>query len=86
MSTIYGYEEFLRFVAGEYTQLSTEDASIRYGQVYFNMLWEFRPNIANKIRATKFDPFHKHEVSPETHLFVGDEWEKMNMEVMNSND
>lgn len=86
MSTIYSYDEFLRFVSGEHTQLSTKDASIRYGQTYFNVLWEFRPSIANKIRATKFDPFHKDEVSPETHLYVSDEWEKMNMEVMNKED
>lgn len=86
MSTIYSYEEFLRFVAGEHTQLSTKDASIRYGQTYFNVLWEFRPSIANRIRATKFDPFHRDEVSPETHMFVQDEWDRMNAEAMGSSD
>lgn len=30
----------------------------RIGQAYFNALYGILPEFANKIRATKFDPFH----------------------------
>jgi hypothetical protein len=84
MSTIYNYDEFLLFVAREHKQLSAEDSTIRYGQTYFNCLWEFRPSIASEIRATEMDPFHKSEVSPLTHVHVQGLWEEMNARVMKS--
>jgi hypothetical protein len=84
MSTIYNYDEFLLFVAREHKQLSAEDSTIRYGQTYFNCLWEFRPSIASEIRATEMDPFHKSEVSPLTHVHVQGLWEEMNAKVLKS--
>jgi|694.fasta_scaffold02257_62 hypothetical protein len=84
MSTIYNYDEFLLFVAREHKQLSAEDSTIRYGQTYFNCLWEFRPSIASEIRATEMDPFHKSEVSPLTHVHVQGLWEEMNARVLKS--
>jgi hypothetical protein len=30
----------------------------RAGQTYFNVLYSINPEIANKIRGTKYDPFH----------------------------
>jgi hypothetical protein len=82
MSTIYGYDEFCIFVRQEYDYLKIVDPSVLFGQVYFNCLWEFRPNIANKIRATKYDPFHKEEVHPSIHVHVKDLWDEMNMQVL----
>lgn len=82
MSTIYSYEEFLIFVAQEHDELVAGDPSLRYGQTYFNCLWEFRPSIANAIRATKYDPFHRDEVHPEIHVHVRDLWNDMNAKVL----
>jgi hypothetical protein len=84
MSTIYSYSEFLVFVAGEYRELTQLDPEYRFGQVYFNCLWEFRPTIANQIRATEMDPFHMREVPPLTHVHVQELWDKLNAEVLGS--
>ena len=82
MSTIYSYDEFLVFVAQEHHQLKAGDPTVRLGQTYFNCLWEFRPSIANAIRATKYDPFHKEEVHPDIHVHVNDMWDEMNTKVL----
>ena len=82
MSTIYTYDNFLIFVSEELERLKAGDPTIRYGQVYFNCLYEFRPSIANAIRATKFDPFHREEVHPEIHVHVQDLWDEMNRQVL----
>lgn len=46
----------------------------RFGQYYFNCLHSLRPDLANKIRATKLDPFHKDHVPAETMKFVAEAW------------
>lgn len=33
----------------------------RIGQLAFNVLYESHPNIADKIRGTVYDPFHRDE-------------------------
>lgn len=82
MSTIYTYNEFLHFVDYEMRRLNTDQpGEWRYGQVYFNSLYEFRPSIANTIRATKWDPFHKAEVHPDVHSHVENLWNEMNEKV-----
>ena len=30
----------------------------RSGQAYFNTLYQFRPDLSEKIRGTRLDPFH----------------------------
>lgn len=82
MSTIYSYDDFRSFVGQEYSTLKLEDPTIRFGQVYFNCLWEFRPSIANAIRATEFDPFHKDEVHPSVHVHIEELWNEMNERVL----
>lgn len=82
MSTIYSYDEFLIFVGQEFAELYHADQSVRLGQVYFNCLWEFRPSIANQIRATEYDPFHKDEVHPAIHAHVSLLWDDMNSKVL----
>lgn len=49
-------------------------SGLRYGQHWFNTLYAVRPDIADKIRATKLDPFHKDNVSHETLDFVITNW------------
>lgn len=78
MSTIYTYDQFIVFVGQELERLRKEGGDWRMGQVYFNCLWEFRPEIANKIRATKLDPFHREQIHPDVHTFVENEWLQMN--------
>lgn len=82
MSTIYSYDEFLVFVAQEFSEIHAKDETTRYGQVFFNCLWEFRPSIANQIRATEHDPFHKDGVHPQTHVHIKELWDAMNEEVL----
>lgn len=35
-----------------------ENPSWRKGQTYFNVLFDVRPDISEKIRATNLDPYH----------------------------
>jgi hypothetical protein len=62
------YADFLRLVA------STWPHDLRYGQHWFNVLYCVRPNIANDIRATPLDPFHRDGVSEETQEYVRTHW------------
>lgn len=48
--------------------------SQRFGQLFFNLLNEVRPDIADKIRATDLDPFFSDEVQLETIEFVKNYW------------
>ncbi len=64
------YEHFTKIVS----ETLPKDSEIRYGQHYFNVLNVLRPDIANRIRGTKLDPFHRDVVSPEVELFVSRSW------------
>lgn len=48
---------------------------IRYGQWWFNLLHVIRPTIADKIRGTLRDPFHRDSVPMETSDIVRVLWE-----------
>jgi hypothetical protein len=39
---------------------------LRAGQVFFNLLAERRPDVADSIRGSEFDPFYHEDVSDET--------------------
>jgi hypothetical protein len=74
---IIDYISFVDFLADasiQYEKLRASDQSIRYGQVYFNLLHESRPDIANELRGSSLDPFHRDAVSDETHAFVEYKW------------
>jgi len=68
------FNDFLADASIKYNKLSQEDESIRYGQVYFNLLKESRPDIAEKLRGSVLDPFHRNEVKTEVHAFVEYLW------------
>lgn len=36
----------------------------RLGQAFFNALYEIRPELADSIRATPFDPFYNNDIEP----------------------
>mgnify|MGYP007044129973 CR=1 FL=1 len=42
----------------------------RNGQTHFNVLSDLYPEIAEKVRGTKIDPFHNDKVLPEFLSFV----------------
>lgn len=47
----------------------------RYGQTYFNVLYELRPHLSEKIRATDVDPFYDDRIVPKTKLWLREHWE-----------
>lgn len=67
------YDEFTerlnRLWENEIIQISQ-----RFGQLFFNLLNEVRPDIADKIRATDLDPFFSDEVQLETIEEVKNSW------------
>jgi hypothetical protein len=48
----------------------------RYGQVYFKILSEVRPDIAEHITGTMFDPFYKDELHDKIRDKVRTMWEQ----------
>lgn len=64
------YDKFLQLV--EKYQKSVKDW--RYGQAYFNILSSVRPELAELIRGSMYDPFHKDEVSDQIHTYIKSKW------------
>lgn len=52
-----------------------ENQHLRLGQVYFNTLYALRPDLANKLRGSLHDPFHKTEIPLEAEQLVEREWD-----------
>jgi hypothetical protein len=65
------YEDFMARVDKYYAQFKND---WKYGQTYFNVLTSVRGDIADSIRGTIHDPFHKNEVSKETEKLVKSRW------------
>ena len=65
------YEEFLHevndlhFVMGGHWRL---------GQCYFNQLKARRPDLAEQLRASLYDPYFKEEIHKDTHDWVERKW------------
>lgn len=53
------YEDFEILVRSSFPN----DGDIRYGQHWFNTLYSVKPEIADRIRGTLHDPFHREKVS-----------------------
>jgi len=68
------FNDFLADASIVYEKLKGNGFDHRYGQVYFNLLVEHRPDISEKIRGTMLDPFYKEFVKTETHQFVEKSW------------
>lgn len=67
------YNEFIADVSIKY-ELQPRPRDQRYGQMYFNYLYEIRPDIADTIRGTVNDPFHRDNVPPNVHSLVEKMW------------
>lgn len=65
------YPYFLKVVA----ETLPRELGIRYGQHYFNVLNIIRPRVAEAIRGSALDTFHRSEVSPDVEKFVIESWE-----------
>lgn len=47
---------------------------LRCGQYMCNLLYEVRPDLADRIRGTAIDPFYLDERIPDFLSYVGDNW------------
>jgi hypothetical protein len=50
---------------------------IRLGQLYFNMLINRQPNVANAIRGTIYDPYHRESISRSVEDRVIELWARL---------
>jgi hypothetical protein len=46
----------------------------RSGQAHFNVLYEMRPDLSERIRATTLDPFYNDGLLPDFLVWVRDNW------------
>jgi hypothetical protein len=74
MSKYLSFNDFLADASIQYERQKEAGGDLRYGQVYFNLLFEARPDISEQIRGTMLDPFHKNYVQSEIHRFVESQW------------
>lgn len=67
------YDEFYDEV---YKCYMAQEASMdfRLGQIYFNMLCEVRPKIAEELRGSMLDPFFKERITQVVSDFVRERW------------
>lgn len=76
------YEAFENLVTSLHDHPTNGDK--RLGQVYFNVLKDVRPDIAEHIRGTMFDPFYKDVIHEKVRDKVRTMWEeKPEMQVVN---
>lgn len=68
------FNDFLADASIVYEKLKGDGFNLRYGQVYFNLLFQHRPDISEKMRGTELDPFHFEMVKSETHRLVEKMW------------
>lgn len=73
-TTYLSFNDFLADASITYERMKSSGMQYRYGQVYFNLLFQHRPDISEKIRGTAIDPFYKEIVSSVTHSFVEKSW------------
>jgi hypothetical protein len=71
MKTKLTYDEFLDRVS-KYHVVMTK---WRYGQTYFNVLSSLKPALAELIRSTIYDPFHKEVIPEQTEKLLRDKWD-----------
>lgn len=68
------FNDFLADASIVYEKMKGDGFDFRYGQVYFNLLFQHRPDISEKIRGTSIDPFMREVVSSVTHSYVEKYW------------
>ena len=69
------FVEFEKLAAKRFEEHELIEAGrMRVGQVYFNTLYEVRPDVASKLRASSENPFYKELVSQTARYFVLETW------------
>lgn len=68
------YDDYLANV----TKAIKDHPSWRIGQAAFNVLYVYRPDLSEQVRATPLDPFHQSTHLEEFYSWVRDQWEKPN--------
>ena len=68
------YNDFIAAVSTR-ADYARQEHDWRYGQAFFNVLLEETPEIANELRATKLDPFHKNAIEAETYQRIRELYE-----------
>lgn len=58
----------------KFEQAKLENPEWREGQAYFNVLRQVNPKLANKIRATPYDPFHRETIDKKINTYVIENW------------
>lgn len=71
MKSDISYEDFLKRVEKYHNQFKD---NWKMGQTYFTVLSSVRSDIAQTIRGTIYDPFHKDIVSKEVEKYVKFLW------------
>lgn len=71
---LYDEDAYTEFVERVYASYEHPANKQRLGQVYFNKLKKERPDIAEKIRGTLFDPFYNDFVHQKIDDFVFSLW------------
>ena len=75
MQTQYlSFNDFLADVSIKYEHQKNTPGHWRYGQMYFNLLSEARPDISDRIKGSSLDPYYKDVVAGVTHMFVESNW------------
>jgi hypothetical protein len=77
MSDIFTFDQFVAgFNARYYSLTQSEIGDWRYGQLLFNILCTYRPDISEKLRATPLDPFFRDakDVHPDTWAVINELW------------
>jgi hypothetical protein len=67
-------EEYFDTVTAEILERKNLKADQCVGQWWFNRLYDFRPDVANQIRGTLKDPFHRDDVLDDFHERVMELW------------
>ncbi len=66
----YSYTEFLADLAIQYDahiRATPPNKLLRLGQFYFTLMLSMRPDVADSIAGSEFDPFYHEELSAELH-------------------
>ena len=68
---------FGEFVAEVNTRWLTAKSAttLRYGQHFYNTLYDMHPRLADRIRSTHRDPFHRDEVEPHIWDYCDEQWD-----------
>jgi hypothetical protein len=74
MTSEISFDTFLSSVLAEY-QHQPDPKVLRLGQIFFNRLAEIRPQIANELRGSAFDTYHRENVPAVVSDFVRERWE-----------